>query len=220
MASNNSGLKFLAVLLIPITIVVGGYHLLTANANAMYLYNPHGDTLMVTIDDEQYHLSYREKLKIKVSQGKHHFKSVLNDSIIKDTSLVVGGNFYEDGGMINMSSESLYLWKEHYGDQSMNNMFDFGSDSLDVENPFEKQRAKHFKIVQIDSTYLIGNITEFSKNDILVTRDWYYAIDRQFEDEIETYDSSTSIFGQTIGKIFSREDALDYWNQNYTDVLE
>jgi len=148
-----------------------------------------------------------------LSQGEHHFKSVLNDSLIKDTTLVVNREFYKEGGMINMS-------EEQYGGQAAANMSHLDQHALGIENPHEHDKAKHLKIVLVDSTYLIGNITEFTKNDILVTRDWYYPIDRSFETEIEVSGSTDSFFGKTIAKIFSKEQALAYWNLNYANVLE
>jgi len=135
-------------------------------------------------------------------------------------SLVINKKFYKEGGMINMSNESLYLWKEQYGGQTLANLPHFHNDSSHVDNHHKRDMSKHFKIVAIDSIYLIGNITEFTKNDILVTRDWYYAIDRSFETEIEVSGSSDLFTGKTIAKIFSKEDALAYWNLNYANVLE
>ena len=175
-------------------------------STAMYIYNPHQDILDIEIDGKNYELSSKELTTISLDFGSHKATAHLGNTLIHDTTFNISSSFKKNGGMINLSGEPLYLWTERYGTELpvIQGLFNDSSSVNETQN-------SRFKVLRIDTSLVVGDIKEYSKNEIAITKEWFYGIDSDFPEEIEL--TSSDFLNKDVAKLFDKESALKYWKE-------
>ncbi len=192
-------------IVIPLFIWVGvNLNGLSQATKAIYFYNPHESVMTVELNGTPHELQHRERKDIKLAEGSHRLKSSLNGKTLVDTTLSLSSENKNTGGLINLSQEPFYLWKEQYGGMMNMNL-----------------ASGNLKGLTIDSTVIVGNIKEYPADQIFIPREWFYGIDSEFQDSIRSDGSGTTNFtGESIAKIFDKRGMVEYWEENYGEAAE
>lgn len=187
------------------------------------IHNQLDDTLVVEINDETYTLEPNRLVEISCEYGENSIKSTYKNTVIVDTVVNITRIMTDDGALINVTGKPYYIMTQRYGNSILDNpIYEqmIARDSTAYENSAlaeyqEKKRKRmleRMKIVVIDSVTIIGDIETIPANQIVIPRDWYYHLNSQFEESIETNNVNDSYFGKSVKKIFSEQDLIDYWN--------
>ncbi len=206
------GLIVLLAIFIPLGLKL--YSLVQQNKR-IYIHNPLEKTMVIAIGDASYKLSSNESIAIDLSEGSHRMQSFIKGKTLMDTTVTVSAAFIDKGGVINLSREPMYLWSEIYGGMMLSNEFLRADSSYVMNNPAIRRWIESAKILTIDSTMLCGDIKEFSGNQVLITKEWDYDINRSFEDKIQSSNYTSSLVGESKSKIFNKYQMLAYWEQTY-----
>ncbi|QHI35805.1 hypothetical protein IMCC3317_11530 [Kordia antarctica] len=188
------------------------------------VHNQLDTTLIIEINEETYTLKPNKSVEVSYTYGENRIKSTSNNQVIVDTVVTITREMTEDGALINATGKPYYIMTEKYGGSILDNpIYDrmIAADSSTQNDKFfadykEKKRERmmeNMKIVVIDSIPIIGNIETIPANQIVISRDWYYGLNANFEETIESNDASDSFFGKSVKKIFSEKKLLEYWYQ-------
>ena len=184
-------------------------------------FNPFETTLTVNIGDDKYSLAPDEFREIELEEGQFRIKSTLNNELILDTNIRITAVFLKEDGVINVSGQSVYRWSEYYGSTALEDIYSMGNDSSSrAVSPIEQSREQSSSFLRIDSTLVYGIIKEYSGKKILLVKDWDYDMNQGFEDEIPAKDHLQVMIGKTASKLFTKKEMLNYWRENYGDILE
>lgn len=203
-------------------LVVGGLFLwlfltlnrLFENAQAVYLYNPHAETMVVKINKNDYAVNPKELLKIEISPGEYSIRSNVRGSAIVDTTVKLFKNKMEKGGVLNVSGEPFYKWSEMYGSEPILDIYSL-ADSSDVGSPIDQRVRQGLSVVQIDSTFIVGKIETYPARRIFLPKDWDYDLITPLPDEIQSSEHQDLLLGKYASKLFDEDGLLEYWEENY-----
>jgi len=190
-----------------------------SQGKAINLYNPHTEGMSVEINGESYFLSPRVKQEVDLKMGRYEVKSRLGKEVIWDTTISITKYTKENGALINLSGQSMYLWTEYYGSPVIEEIY-FNDSTGTSNSPLSQVREAGMELIVVDSTLIYGNIKEFPKTQLVINKQWYFDIDRAFQDQIETSDASAAMLGKGISKIFDKQDLLLYWEVKKKEAME
>lgn len=188
---------------------------LVQDSQAVYIHNPHESEMKLEIDGKRYCLSPNKTKKIDLSEGTYHVKSFLNGAVLMDTSIVLSSTFLDNGGLINLSGEPLYLWTETYGSSGIEQIYVSDNSLSSGKSPLSQLQSQGLGFLRIDSTLLVGNIKEYGRLELVLVKEWRFGIDEAFEDKIQATDQSNVVLGEKVSKIFNKKEILLYWEKNY-----
>lgn len=213
-------------ILIAISIPLLAIFLITRSIGGIKLINPYDTKLTVEIDGDEYTLWPNEEKRISISPGKYKAKSWLDGKLLMDTTVEVTADLKEEGGIINLSKQSLYVWTINYNSSTLNMMNSMKekyieSNSGNVDSArldmFPKDDSENeLNIILVDSTAIIGNVKEFPATQCTIIRDWYYDINSPFEKEIKS--SNSYEMQKSVSKLFTKNGLLLFWKQELDKI--
>ena len=201
-----------------------------SSKEGVYIFNPHLDTMQLSLNEINISVGNNKLLKIDLDPGIYEVTSKLDDSILVESKIEISETLIKMGVMINLSDQPMFLWKEKYQDKNRvkwEAYFDEGKTAAEIatedaywdslvdvrlkEEGYDVVEKKKPNIVFIDSFVLVGNIKEYPAEKLLIPKEWDVNIISPFPDEINTYEMEEQIFGKTLSKIFCKHDMIQYY---------